>query len=51
MPLHNINFVSFATYYWSVTTDNSIEEYLENIETDSEDEDGWTAEVSQECPS
>lgn len=50
MPLHNVDFVSLATYFWIVETDNSIDEYLESIETDSEEEDDWVAEVSQGIP-
>lgn len=49
MPLHNIDFVSFTTYYWFVATDNHIDEYLSDIDTDSEE--GWVAEVGEGVPS
>ena len=40
--------MSFTTYYWVVATDNIIDEYLANIDTDSED---WVVEVSEGIPS
>lgn len=50
IPLHNIDFVSFTTYYWVVATDNTIDDYLANMDIDSEDEETWVAEVGEGVP-
>lgn len=46
VPLYIVDFVSYKTYYWSITTDSDLDDYVTSASPDSSE--AWLSQVT--CP-